>query len=56
MKLRRIVGGLVNDQINSRPLMRNRQINDRDELRRVKEELNDSLGYNPTIGLDHQIS
>jgi hypothetical protein len=43
MNLRRIVGGLVNDQINSRPLMHNRQINDRDELQRAKEELNDSL-------------
>jgi hypothetical protein len=26
-------------QIKSRPLMRNRQINDRDELQRAKEEL-----------------
>jgi hypothetical protein len=40
VNLRRIIGGLVNDQINSRSLMHNRQINDRDELQREKEELN----------------
>jgi hypothetical protein len=37
VNLRRIVGGLVNNQIDSRLLMHNHQINDMDELRRAKK-------------------
>jgi hypothetical protein len=51
MNLKRIVGGLVNDQIRSRLLMHNFQINDMDELWRTKEELNDSQVMVPQSSL-----
>jgi hypothetical protein len=46
----------VETQIKSRPLMHNRQINDRDELQREKRRIKLLSSYNPAIGLDRQIS